>query len=74
MDSFWRAAIEQSALWKEALESLSREERLLCIWRNAGFSDEQIADHFGRSASDVDEVFRRAHDRVQHILDVRSER
>ncbi len=74
MDNLWWEAIEKGAAWKKALESLSREERLVCIWRKVGFSNEQIADHLGWSASDADEVFRRAHDKVQQILDARSGR
>jgi DNA-directed RNA polymerase specialized sigma24 family protein len=73
MDNLWREAIEKGAAWKEALDSLSREERLVCIWRRVGFSNEQIADHLGWPAADVDAVFRRAHDKVQQILDGKSE-
>lgn len=43
-----------------ALEKLSHTERLVCIWKLAGFSTQDIARHLNRSPSAIDSLFARA--------------
>jgi DNA-directed RNA polymerase specialized sigma24 family protein len=48
--------IERQRRLREALAALSREERLVCLLKKAGFSDAEMADHLHRSVSKVGEL------------------
>lgn len=60
--------IEQQILMRQVLKRLSAEERLICIWKQAGFSSHEISSRLRRSAPAVDTVFSRAKERLRRIL------
>lgn len=62
--------IERAVLLREVLDRLSPEERLVCIWKKAGFSSREIAEHQGRSVVSVDTLFSRAKDKLRRALGV----
>jgi DNA-directed RNA polymerase specialized sigma24 family protein len=49
---------------KHVLDTLSDEERLVCLWKKVGFSSQDIAEYWGLSSASVDELFARAQERV----------
>lgn len=57
---------------EQAFLLLTEEERLVLIWKKAGFSDREIAKHLSRPASAVREVHRRASSSIHRSLDARS--
>jgi DNA-directed RNA polymerase specialized sigma24 family protein len=59
---------ERSRLLTEVLGKLTRQERLICIWKRAGFSDHEIAKHHGLSATSVATVFSRAKDKLRKAM------
>jgi DNA-directed RNA polymerase specialized sigma24 family protein len=62
------AQIERDILLREVLDTLTPEERLVCIWKTAGFSSEEIANFRGRSTLAVDKLFSRAKQKVRDAL------
>ena len=60
--------IERQVLLRELLAKLSREERLICLWKQAGFSSQEIADHRQRSVVSVDTIFSRAKQKIRRVL------
>jgi DNA-directed RNA polymerase specialized sigma24 family protein len=59
----------EDPVWmREALDMLTPQERLICIWKIAGFSSRQIAQHEGRSVADVDKLFAGAKRKLQRAL------
>lgn len=54
---------------RKVLGKLSREERLVCIWKRAGFSTSDIAKHHGRSLESVDRIFTRARRKLRELLE-----
>jgi RNA polymerase sigma factor (sigma-70 family) len=60
--------IERAIAVREALEQLSEQERLVCTWKTAGFSAQEIADFLGRSVVAVDTLFSRAKAKLRRIL------
>jgi RNA polymerase sigma factor (sigma-70 family) len=60
--------IERSILLREILNRLSPEERLICLWKKAGFSSQEIAAFQGRSVQAVDTIFSRAKQKVRDDL------
>ena len=62
--------VEQTILLRELLATLSREERLICLWKKAGFSSQEIAAHQGRSVEAVDTIFSRAKQKIRDILGI----
>jgi DNA-directed RNA polymerase specialized sigma24 family protein len=69
-ESFTPANIEQQILLREVLSKLTSEERLICVWKQAGFSSQDISMRTGRSVPAVDTVFSRAKDRLRRLLGV----
>jgi len=63
------AASEKVRL-ERALLLLTEEERLVLIWKKAGFSDREIAKHLSRPASAVREVHRSGLSKIQLSRDV----
>lgn len=63
--------IERDILLREVLETLTPEERLVCIWKTAGFSSQEIAAFRGRTVVAVDTLFSRAKQKVRTALGVR---
>lgn len=68
------AQIERDILMREVLETLSPEEQLVCVWKKAGFSSEEIARFRGRSVVAVDTLFSRAKQKVRTALGLASAR
>lgn len=64
------AQIEQTVLLKELLGTLSREERMICLWKKAGFSSQEIAFHQKRTVVAVDTIFSRAKHKIRKALGV----
>ena len=64
------AQIERDILLREALDTLTPEEKLVCIWKRAGFSSREIAKFRGRSAAAVDTLFSRAKQKVRNALGI----
>jgi RNA polymerase sigma factor (sigma-70 family) len=61
--------IERQILLREILDRLTPDERLVCIWKKAGFSSAEIAAHRGTSAGAVDTLFSRTRDKVRRWID-----
>ena len=53
---------------RKVLAKLSRQERLVCIWKAAGFSSDEIAIYQGCSAASVDILFARAKQKLRRLL------
>ena len=53
---------------RKVLGKLSREERLVCIWKRAGFSTREIANHHGRSVGSIDKLFSQARRKLRQLL------
>jgi DNA-directed RNA polymerase specialized sigma24 family protein len=53
---------------RRVLGKLSREERLVCIWKRAGFSTREIANHHGRAVGSIDKIFARARKKLRQLL------
>ena len=62
--------IEQAVLLRELLQTLSREERMICLWKKAGFSSQEIALHQRRTVVAVDTIFSRAKQKIRTALEV----
>jgi len=62
--------IESEILFHEVLGELSAEEKLVCIWKKAGFSSREIAEYRGSSVVAVDTLFCRAKDKIRRALGV----
>ena len=60
--------IERHILMREAMETLSEEERVVCMWKTAGFSAQEIAKSQGRSVGAVDTLFSRAKHKMRQAL------
>lgn len=54
--------------FRKALEELSKEERLVCIWKRAGFSSRDIATFNGQSVASVNRVYARARRKLRDAL------
>ena len=63
-----RIMAENPVLFRKALSSLSQDERLICIWKIAGFSTRSIARHTGRSEKAIDSLFARAKRKLRRHL------
>ena len=59
---------------RKVLRKLSREERLVCIWRRAGFSTREIANHHHRSVGSIEKVFARARIKLRQLLSEEDEK
>ena len=59
---------DDSVLMRQVLDKLSQRERLVCIWKLAGFSTRDIARHLGRSDAAIDSVFTRAKRKLRRSL------
>jgi RNA polymerase sigma factor (sigma-70 family) len=60
--------IERDILMREAMETLSEEERVVCMWKTAGFSAQEIAKFQRRSVVAVDTLFSRAKQKIRQAL------
>lgn len=64
--------MERDILLREALDTLSHEERMVCLWKKAGFSAQEIASTLGRSVPSVDTLFSRAKQKIRQALGLTS--
>lgn len=62
------AEVEQTVLLRELLQTLSREERMICLWKKAGFSSQEIALHQRRTVVAIDTIFSRAKQKIRKAL------
>ena len=62
------AEVEQRILLGELLRTLSREERMICLWKKAGFSSQEIALHQHRTVVAIDTIFSRAKQKIRKAL------
>lgn len=60
--------VEQGVLLRELLQTLSQEERMICLWKKAGFSSQEIALHQGRTVVSIDTIFSRAKQKIRKAL------
>ena len=60
--------VERTILLREVLGKLSQDERLVCLWKKAGFSSQEIAKYQGRSVAAVDTLFSRAKQKLRRAL------
>ena len=63
--------LERRLLFRQVLESLSVEERLICAWKRAGYSSREIAARRGTTAAAVDKMLSRARERVRGQLSLK---
>ena len=64
------AEVEQRILLGELLRTLSREERMICLWKKAGFSSQEIALHQQRTVVAIDTIFSRAKEKIRKALTI----
>jgi RNA polymerase sigma factor (sigma-70 family) len=57
--------IESAIVFQEVLARLSPDERMVCIWKRAGFSSKEIAERLGSSVGAVDILFHRVKEKIQ---------
>jgi DNA-directed RNA polymerase specialized sigma24 family protein len=62
--------VEQAVLLRELLSTLSREERMVCLWKKAGFSSQEIALHQRRTVVAIDTIFSRAKQKIRKALGI----
>ena len=62
--------IESDVLFREVLAQLTPDEQLVCVWKKAGFSTKEIANHRRSSVTAVDTLFHRAKQKIRRILGV----
>lgn len=53
---------------RQVLDELSQDERLVCIWKRAGFSSKEIAEYQGRSVASIDALFSRVKQKLRTLL------
>jgi DNA-directed RNA polymerase specialized sigma24 family protein len=64
------AEVEQRILLGELLRTLSHEERMICLWKKAGFSSQEIALHQQRTVVAIDTIFSRAKQKIRKALTI----
>lgn len=62
--------MERDILLREVLGTLSPEERMVCLWKMAGFSAQEIATALGRSVVSVDTLFSRAKQKLRGAVEI----
>jgi RNA polymerase sigma factor (sigma-70 family) len=63
--------IERSILLRELLERLSPDERLVCMWKKAGYTSQEIAERRGTTAGAVDVMLSRIRQKVRESMETR---
>jgi RNA polymerase sigma factor (sigma-70 family) len=59
--------IERTILLRELLGQLSEEERVVCIWKKAGYTSQEIAERRGTTAGAVDTMLSRIRQKVRDL-------
>jgi DNA-directed RNA polymerase specialized sigma24 family protein len=67
------AQIEHQVLLREVFEHLTPDERMICIWKKAGFSSHEIAARRGTTPGAIDTLFARTKQKVRRLLGLSSE-
>jgi DNA-directed RNA polymerase specialized sigma24 family protein len=67
------AQVEHQVLLREVLEHLTPDERMICIWKKAGFSSHEIAARRGTTSGAIDTVFARTKQKVRRLLGLSSD-
>ena len=62
--------MERDILLREVLARLSPGERMVCLWKMAGFSAQEIASALGRSVVAVDTLFSRAKQKIRIAMSI----
>jgi hypothetical protein len=65
--------LAQHTLLREVFEHLTPDERMICIWKKAGFSSHEIAARRGTTPGAIDAVFARTKQKVRRLLGLSSE-
>ena len=60
--------IERDILFWEIMAQLSPGERMVCLWKKAGFSSREIAQRRGTSVAAVDTLFCRLKEKIRKAL------
>jgi DNA-directed RNA polymerase specialized sigma24 family protein len=60
--------IESSMFLAEVMARLTPEERLVCMWKKAGFTSREIAEHRGTSAGAIDVLFTRTKQKIRKLF------
>jgi RNA polymerase sigma factor (sigma-70 family) len=60
--------IERAILFEEILARLSPDERMVCVWKRAGFSSKEIAERLDSSIGAVDILFYRVKEKIQRAV------
>jgi len=59
--------VERTILLRELLAQLSPEERLVCMWKKAGYTSQEIAKRRGTGPGAVDTMMSRIRDKVREL-------
>ena len=62
--------IERRILLRQVLDTLTPDERVVCIWKKAGFSSQEIAERRGSTAGAIDKMLSRARQKVRAVLGI----
>jgi len=65
--------IELDILLRQLLDQLTPQERMVALWRKAGFSSKQVAEHLGLTVSAVDTMLFRIRQKLRSSLRGRDE-
>jgi RNA polymerase sigma factor (sigma-70 family) len=61
-------SIERGILFQELLAQLAPQERQLCLWKAAGRTSEEIAQHLGTSVAAVNTAYSRAIQKLRLVV------
>lgn len=59
---------DNAARMRRILDSLSQDERLICIWKLAGFSTRDIASHMKLPVSEIEATLAEVKSKVRQLL------
>lgn len=60
--------VESSIHLAEVMARLTPEERLVCMWKKAGYTSQEIAEHRGTSAGAIDVLFTRTKQKIRKLF------
>jgi DNA-directed RNA polymerase specialized sigma24 family protein len=60
--------VESGIHLAEVMAKLTPEERLVCMWKKAGFTSQEIAEHRGTSAGAIDVLFTRTKQKIRRLF------
>jgi DNA-binding NarL/FixJ family response regulator len=62
------AHARQVEIARRALRHFTHEERLVCVWKKAGFSNEEIASQLRTSEAEVQQLIRQAQEKLRRYI------